>query len=129
MRRAALAAVALTALVAACGGKTKPQSIQPPIRTAPASEDRGKAVIDAFVRAAAARNAEALWELLSAPTRQRLGPLERFRRMTASKLSVDLASFSTGPYREVVSQRITDGFGVVSIVNASRIYALALRLE
>jgi hypothetical protein len=126
---AALAIVALTALVAGCGGKSKPESIQPPITTAPEGEDRGKVVVDALVRAAGARDAEALWELLSTPSRQRLGPFERFRGTAAAKLSEDLGGLSRGPYRQMVSERVTDNFGIVALANASGTYAAALRLE
>jgi hypothetical protein len=129
MRWVALAALAVAALVAGCGGKSKPQSIQPPIRTAPASEDRGKSVIDALVRAAGSGDAKAMWGLLSAESQRRVGSLDRFRATAAKALFDELAPFSHGPYQEVVSQRITDGFGIVSIVNVSRIAAYALRLE
>ena len=129
MRGLVLAAIAVAALVAGCGGKSKPQSIQPPIRTAPEGEDRGKPVIDALVRAAGIGDAKAMWKLLSAPSQERFGSFERFEGAGAKQLFDDLAPFSHGPYRIAVSQRVTDGFGVVSIVSVSRIYAVALRLE
>src|SRR5438094_8288055 len=90
-------AAAVAALAAGCGGKEEPQSIQPPIRTAPASEDRGKPVVDALVRAAGLGDAKAMWELLSAPTKQRLGPFDRFRAGAAKNLFDALAPFSHGP--------------------------------
>jgi hypothetical protein len=129
MRRIVVVLVAVAALVAGCGGKKEPESIQPPIRTAPASEDRGKPVIDALVRAAGIGDAKAIWDLLSTQSRQRLGPFDRFQGGAAKTIFDELSPFSHGPYQEVVSQRIVDEFGVISIVNASRIYAVALRLE
>src|SRR5256885_5842908 len=137
MRRAALATIAVAALVTGCGGKSKPQSIQPPIKTAPAGPDPGKQAVDAFVAAAGHGDAKALWALLSAPTRARLGPFSRFRSATAVELAEGAGSFARGTYKEIVSERVTDRFGVVAIAGfrtaeGAREYATygtALRLE
>ena len=137
MLRAALATIAVAALVAGCGSKSKPQSIQPPIKTAPKGPDPGKQVIDAFVAAAGRGDAKALWALLSAPTQARLGPLSHFRSATAVALAESVGSFARSTYNEIVSERVTDRFGVVAIAGfrpaeGTREYAAygtALRLE
>src|SRR5919201_3524007 len=109
MRRA-VALLAATALVAGgCGGAKK---------AAPPPRDRGKEVIDALVAAAARHDAKALWGLLSGPSRQRLGSFERFRRTAAVTLASRVGSFARAPYREIVSERVTNRFGVVAIAAA-----------
>src|SRR6478672_10468571 len=101
--RLLLVLVALVVAVAGCGGKSDPDSIQPPLRTTPTGPDRGKKVVDAFVAAAGRGDAKALWNLLSTPTQQRLGPYEHFRQTTAVELSEGVGSFSRAPYRELIS--------------------------
>jgi hypothetical protein len=137
MLRAALATIAVAALVAGCGGKSKPESIQPPITTAPTGPDPGKQVIDAFVAAAGRGDAKALWALLSTATQARLGPFSHFRGVTAIELAGGVGLFARGTYKEIVSERVADRFGVVAIAGlrtaeGTREYAAygtALRLE
>src|SRR4051794_9204424 len=137
MRRAAVATLAVAALVAGCGGKSKPQSIQPPIKTAPAGPDPRQRGMKAFVAAARRGDAKALWALLSTPGQQRLGPFSRFRSATALELGEGVGSFARSTYKEVVSERVTDRFGVVAIAGFRTAegtreyaaYAAALRLE
>ena len=106
--------------------------------TTPATSppDPGRDRVAAFVAAARAGRVDAMWRMLSAPSKRRLGPtLARFRGHTAPKLTEEIGSF--GRYRIVVSERITPEFGVVAIdgsrvVEGSRrrdVYAVALRLE
>src|SRR5689334_23246495 len=109
MRRAALVLVA-AALLAGCGGK---QRAAPTTPTTP--RDPGKEVLDAFVAAAGRGDARALWALLSRPSQRRLGPFAKFRRTTATELSEGVGSFARSPYREIVSERVTDTFGAVAI--------------
>jgi hypothetical protein len=136
---AALAAVVCAA--AACGGggsarpaTTAPATTAPPATTTPV--DPGRDAIEAFVGAARAGKADAMWRLLSRSSRERLGPtLAEFRKHAAVELREGVGSF--GPFRVIVSERITPEFGVVAIdgrrlVEGSRardVYATALRLE
>lgn len=134
-----LAPLALSALLlAGCGGgeSAKPttnESPQPPT-TMPA--DPGKDAIQAFVAAAHAGRADAMWDLLSTASKRRLGPtIARFRTRGAKRLVTDLGSF--GRYHVIVSERITPEFGVVAVDGSQvaegkrlrEVYAAALRLE
>ena len=130
MRRLALlAAVAL--VVGGCGGKKAA-----PAKPA-APRDPGKQVLDAFVSAAGRGDAKAMWALLSRASQRRLGPLARFERTTAVELAEGVGSFARSRYEEVVSERVTDSFGVVAIAGVRHVegtreynaYATALRLE
>lgn len=103
--------------------------------TATSAADPGRQAIDAFAAAARAGRADALWSMLSTPTRQRLGPLARFRTHAAVELAEGVGGF--GRFDVIVSERITPEFGVVAI-DGSRIvegrrersvFATALRLE
>jgi hypothetical protein len=137
MRRALVVLAAVALVVVGCGGKRKPGSIQPPIRTQPAGPDAGEKVMDAFVRAAGRGDAKALWQLLSRPSQRRLGSFAPFRKTTAIELSEGVGSFARAKHKAVVSERVTDSFGVVAIAGFRRAegtreyaaYATALRLE
>ncbi len=133
MRRL-LPLAAAAALLAGCGGGQAAESTAPP--TTVAAADPGRDALAAFVAAAREGNAGAMWRLLSADTRRRLGPTAaRFRRGAASELYEGLGSFRR--YRLVVSERITPEFGVVAIEGMRRVeggqelsvYAAPLRLE
>jgi hypothetical protein len=140
MRRITLLALAAL-LLAGCGGGKSAQTTTnelppaPPTTTA-ASADPGKDAIDAFVAAAHAGRADAMWGMLSTDSKRRLGPsLARFRAGGAKRLAEDVGSF--GHHEVIVSERITPEFGVVAIdgsrvVEGKRVrdvYAAALRLE
>jgi len=130
-------------LLAGCGGGKSaeptttndfPPAPSPPTTTT--SGDPGKDAIDAFVAAARAGRAEAIWSMLSVASKRRLGPtLARFRARGATQLAEEVGSF--GRYKVIVSERITPEFGVVAIdgpriVEGRRVrdvYAAALRLE
>lgn len=139
VRRALIVAV-LAVLAAGCGGEggdtttTAATTTTPPVTTTPA--DPGKAAIEAFVAAARRGKAEAMWQLLSTSTRERLGPtLAGFRNGSATELSEGVGSFDR--FTVIVSERVTPEFGVVAIDGprvaegtAERaVYAVALRLE
>jgi hypothetical protein len=132
-------------LLAGCGGGKSaepttttndlPPALNPP--TTKTSGDPGKDAIDAFVAAAHAGKADAMWSMLSTATKRRWGPLKRFRNGTAIELAEGVGSFGNGSYKVIVSERITPEFGVVAI-DGSRlaegrrereVYAAALRLE
>ena len=70
-----------------------------------------------------------MWERLSAPTRERLGPtFGAFRRDAARALERELAP--VGSRRELIlSQTITARFAVAAVGRGSEPYAAALRLE
>src|SRR3954469_9142342 len=104
MRRlSALVALVLAAgaPAAGCGGSGEidPDSIQPPLQTAPTGADRGKKVLASIVAAARSGGAKGLGRLLSTPSKKRLGPFERFRQSTATELAEGVGSFSRAPYR------------------------------
>jgi hypothetical protein len=122
-------------LLAGCGDGGEPAATTaPPATVAPA--DPGRDAMESFVAAARRGSAVGMWRLLSAPSRDRLGPtLAAFRRSTAAELEEGVGSFDR--FRVVVSERITPEFGVVAIDGPLRsegtrgrgVYAAALRLE
>jgi hypothetical protein len=136
-----LAPLALSALLLpGCGGGKSAEPTtgeSPPAPTTTmTSADPGRDAIQAFVAAAHARRADAMWGMLSTASKRRLGPtLARFRARAAKRLTEDPGSFRR--YKVIVSERITPEFGVVAIdgsrvVGGKRLrdtYAAALRLE
>ena len=123
-------------LLAGCGGDSKSAAkTAAPRATTTSSGDPGRDVIEAFVAAAHAARAKAMWGLLSTATKQRVGPYTRFRDHSARELAEGVGSF--GRFRVIVSERITPEFGVVAIdgsrvaegVRSRDVYAVALRLE
>ncbi len=76
-----------------------------------------------------ADDAEAMWGLLSAPTQRRERSLGSFRRAGAPTLEKALRPFTEGSFRLVVSEAITDRFGVVAVVRGRHAYAVPLRLD
>jgi hypothetical protein len=141
VRRLAPFALAAVVLAGCGGGSAEPTTNDFPPAPTPApttttSGDPGKDAIDAFVAAAQAGRADAMWSMLSAASKRRLGPtLARFRARGATRLAEGVGSF--GRYKVIVSERITPEFGVVAIdgsrvVEGKRVrdvYAAALRLE
>lgn len=130
MRRALTIAVVL--VLAGCGGGTKGArtTTAPPVTTAAA--DPGKDAIDAFVAAAAARNTDAVWGMLSTRSKQRLGPtLGEFESGAGGELTDSIGSFRD--VKVIVSERITPEFGVVAIDGRQdgkrAVYAVPVRLE
>jgi hypothetical protein len=86
-------------------------------------------VLRDFVRAAARGDERRMWERLSAPTRERLGPtLAAFRTGAAPVLERELAAI--GRRNELLlSQTITPRFAVAAVGRPSQAYAAALRVE
>jgi hypothetical protein len=122
--------LAVLALAGCGGGKsTQPTTVETvklPTTTTPA--DPGKDTMDAFVAAARAGNTDALWGMLSTDTRKRLGPtLGEFKSGAGNEIADDVGGF--GPYKVVVSERLTPEFGIVAIDDRKRVYAVPLRLE
>jgi hypothetical protein len=132
-----LIAVAVAVLIAgACSGRNgETEQRQPPPDTA-AQELLGEienarpgVVLQEFARAVARRDERRMWNRLSMPTRQRLGPtLNGFRRRAQPGLERELAGL--GQRNELLlSERITASFAVAAVGRAKRAYAAALRRE
>ncbi len=116
---AVLLVAACLLAAAGCGSASK--------RRARAPADPGAAVVRTAVNAAVRHDDALLWSLLSPQTQKRVGPrLAAFRRRAAPALRLRLAAFGTR-YRVVVSERLTDAFGVVGITSGTRALALPLR--
>lgn len=106
----ACAAVALlAAALSGCGGAAKKTTADP-----------GRDVLTAFLRAAAHGDTAKMRTLLSPQTSQRFP--DRKLALLAGRLSPLVDS-----YRLVVSERLTDTFGVVGVVHQPDSYAAAVR--
>lgn len=115
--------------VAGCGSdeSTSSETTQP---TETAPPDPGREVMVAFVAAAKDGDAEAMWDLLSGPSRKRYGPtLEDFEAGKAVELIEALAPFAGGDLPVSVSENIGDGFGLVALSRGKNAYANPLRKE
>jgi hypothetical protein len=132
MRR--LVPVVLVVALAGCGGGKSAETTAPTTTraTTTASADPGKDAVDAFLAAAAAGRTEAIWGMLPTASKERLGPtLGEFKSGAGGELGDTIGSFRN--VKVIVSERITDEFGVVAIdgrQNGKRaVYAVPLRLE
>jgi hypothetical protein len=105
-KRNGLLLLLVLALAVACGGSKK-------------AGDRGREAIDELVAAAQARDVDAMWDNVTEATRRRLG-----KTQTAAVLERRLARFAGRSYRTVVSQLVTEEFGVVAISTPAAIVAL-----
>jgi hypothetical protein len=106
-----LVPLVLVLALAACGGD---KSAQTTIRLQPAPTDPGKAAVQAALEAAAAGKIDRLWGMLSAGSRQRLGPtLSRFRSGAGGELADRFGSLRNA--KVIVSERITPEFGIVAV--------------
>ncbi|MGH3016903.1 MAG: hypothetical protein ACRDLU_00840 [Gaiellaceae bacterium] len=122
MLRAVPVAVFVSLLLAACGDDK--QSAPTP------APDPGREVIAALVAAAADGDAETAWELLSEPSRQRVGPtFEEFERNEFPELKRALAPFAGGSLPVEVSENVDGEFGLVALSRGSSAYAVPLRRE
>ena len=123
MLRAALVLISASLLLAACGSDEKQ-----PAPTAAA--DPGREVMAALVAATADDDAETVWELLSAQSRERVGPtFEEFERNEFPELKRTLAPFAGGSLPVEVSEKIDDEFGLVALSRRADAYATPLRLD
>jgi hypothetical protein len=121
VRRAA-PLVAAAFLLAGCGGGAKKAA---PCGSA-TKTDPGGTAISALVVAAGAHDTGRLWSLLSSPTQARYGSTENGARA----IERALVPYSREGCRLEVSERITDRFGVVAIVDKQGgAFALPLRLQ
>lgn len=143
MRTLAAVALAVLALAAGCSGGPDESAQTTAPATAQGSEqlDEEKAVGEAlrrFVDAAAAADADALWGLLSARSREQLGPTQaEFSEELVADLERGLGSFAGSPYETVLSVETESGWGVAAIAGGRirsgeaefAAYGAALRLE
>ncbi len=106
MRRL-LAGLLLAVALAGCGGTKKPA-------------DPGRDVLGGFLRAVAERDTAEMRRLLSPQS------TKRFTDAQLAVLSRRLEGL-TGDFRVVVSERITDTFGLVAVAAGPRVYGAALR--
>jgi hypothetical protein len=109
VRRLAAIALAVPALTA-CGGSSDKQPADP-----------GAAVLAAFIAAAGHGDTKAMRTLLSAQSQTRVSDA------ALGALAKRLRPFARGN-RLVVSERITDSFGVVAAVRQPATFAAAMRL-
>lgn len=163
MRRLA-ALVLVASLAAGCGSSSRSSGTEPPQQTATqtltlqleggdegssapatpsgagAAEPQAGAVLEIFVQAAARRKADLMWEALSAPTKQRLGPtLADFEGGAAKRLEDELGAFAQAgaQYRVLLAVRTSPGWAVAAIVGRRTVdgkrqlgaFATALREE
>jgi hypothetical protein len=128
--RRALLLLAVVLALAGCGGGKSAETTSAPATTT--SADPGRDAIEAFAAAARAGNTGSMWRLLSASSRQRLGPTQGAFGMKAGPgLATGLGTLRA--FHVVVSERVTPEFGVVAIegtrAGKRTIYAVPLRLE
>ena len=95
-------------------------------------------VLTRFVRAAEARDAEGMWNLLSVPSQRRLGPtLVGFRNRAATRLARQVGVFVRGRSRIFLTEPITATFAVAAYGGRTNVgegqpfgtFAAALRRE
>ncbi len=127
MRRLLPLLVVLPCVAAACGssggGKTSPA-------TTTASADPGKTVIVALVQAAVHDNRKALWNLLSKPSQTRLGPTYAdFAAGPATVIERALRPFENKALAPLISQSVSQQFGLVAVRSGAKALAFPLRRE
>jgi hypothetical protein len=124
VRRAALFLLVLPLIVVACGGGGGKKS------STSRDADPGKEAVGALLAAAQAKNAKAIWDLLSTPSQQRLGPTYgAFAARTAPQIERALKPFESASVTPFVSQSVSQLFGVVAIRNGAKALAFPLRSE
>ena len=138
MRTAALLAAALAVACTGCASqdeRTDSVAASSPVPASARLDDRsdpGRA-LEAFAAAAHERNAEAMWALLSRPSRMRLGPsLEEFRHAAATRLQRTVGRVGGPSSQLVLAVRITTRWAVAAAERARlpyAVYAAALRRE
>jgi hypothetical protein len=124
MRRSLALVVLLPLLAAACGGGGNSTS------STAAAPDPGAETMRALIAAAAKGDRAAIWSHLSAASQKRLGPTyPAFARGPAASIEHTLRPFASLTGKPLVSERLTDQFGVVAVRKGTNALALALRKE
>jgi hypothetical protein len=126
MRRLATLAVAVVLLATACGGgdgddeqaqaTTGATTAEgaPPLDAGTAAAEPGKILL-AFVRAAGKGDAEAMWNLLSEPTRASIGPtFADFRGGAAQEFEAGLGSLAPSA-KVILSRSLRDDWSVAAV--------------
>ena len=128
MRRFLPLLVVLALVTAACGGSGGGQKTT--TSGTPTARDPGKAAVAALIQAAARHDAGALWNILSRPSQQRLGPtLSAFRSRSAPAIEQALKPFENTSAAPFISQGVSQQFGIVAIRSGARARAFPLRRE
>jgi hypothetical protein len=126
MRRLPALLILLPLIAVACGGggqkstPTKPAAVSNPGRTA----------IVALLHAAVHSDTKALWDLLSKPSQQRLGPsYAAFSVASAPQIEQALKPFESTTITPFISRSVSQQFGIVAIRSGARALAFPLRRE
>ncbi len=127
MRRAAVVLFVLPLALVACGGGSKKTTTT---STTAAPADPGKIVVGRLLTAAGSDNRKALWNLLSKPSQKRLGPTyAQFAAGPAAIMERALKPFESEKLAPMISQSISQEFGIVAVRNGTKALAFPLRLE
>ena len=127
MRRSTLVLLALPLALAACGGGGGKKTTTP---TTAAPPDPGKVVAGKLLTAARADDRKAIWNLLSQPSRKRLGPTYAdFAAGPATIMEQALKPFESAKLAPLISQSVSQEFGLVAVRNGTKALAFPLRLE
>jgi hypothetical protein len=127
MRRVALCLLVLPLVVVACGGGSgkKTQGA-----TSNRTADPGKAAVGALLHSAQVSDARGIWNLLSTPSQQRLGPTyAAFAAHVAPQIEQVLKPFESANVTPFISQSMSQLFGIVAIRSGARALAFPLRGE
>jgi hypothetical protein len=128
MRRAALVFLVLPLLAVACGGSGGKKTTTS--TTAAPPQDPGKVVVGRLLTAAGSDNRKALWNVLSKPSQKRLGPTyAQFAAGPALIMERALKPFESEKLAPLISQSISQQFGLVAVRNGTKALAFPLRLE
>ena len=128
MRRAAVILLVLPLVTVACGGGGGGKTTQS--TSSSRTADPGKAAVGALLHAAQAKNAKAMWALLSTPSQQRLGPTyAAFASRAAPRIEQALVPFENASVTPFISQSVSQLFGIVAIRSGTKALAFPLRNE
>lgn len=154
MRLWLFAVVLLCAFGAACSGGDEPEPASAPSPTAATETDPDPSgatsppesvvaplpgpTLEEFVAAARAGDVEAMWALLSTPSRERLGPTPaKFQRGQGRRLRANLGSFIEGRSAIFLNEQVSADFAVAAFGGRQTVggkerrgaFAAALRYE
>jgi hypothetical protein len=126
MRRLPVLLILIPLTVAACGGGGKKATPTKPA----AVSDPGRTAIIALLHAAVHNDTKGLWNLLSKPSQQRLGPsYAAFKLASAPQIEQALKPFESSTITPFISQSVSQQFGIVAIRSGARALAFPLRHE